>query len=198
MHDLLHQIQTYGPIGIVILAALDSLGVPLVAAVDALLLGIAAGSPHSPSIAWLSALVAVLGSTVGNWLLFQAARHGRKLLSRTPPAEARPGKFRNWFRRYGLLTVFIPAATPVLPLPLKVFVVSAGAMHTPPGRFLATIVTARTLRYFGLTYLGLQLGADAAGFLIRNGWTLTGIALAIALALVFVIRTTGKRSQTAM
>ena len=91
--------------------------------------------------------------------------------------EPSPGKrqrFQEWFRRYGLLTVFIPAVTPVLPLPLKVFVISAGAFHTPFGRFLLMILVARVIRYFGLAYLGLQFGADAQGFLQRNGWTLDG------------------------
>jgi len=195
MADLLHQIQTYGPIGIVVIAGLDSLGVPLPAAVDALLIGIAASSVHSPSVAWTSAILAIVGSTIGNWILFQAAYHGRKLFRRRAPQEDSPGKFRLWFRQYGLLTIFIPAVTPILPLPLKVFVVSAGAMHTPPGRFLITIVAARVIRYLGLTWRGMQLGADAQGFIIRNGWTLTGIALAIALAIVFVIR---RRARTAL
>ena len=197
MHELMHQIQTYGPPGIIIIAALDSMGVPLPAVMDALLIGIAAASTGSSSVAWFSALLAVIGSTAGNWILFHAARQGRKLVSKPPIPGAKPGRFREWFRQYGLLTVFIPAVTPVLPLPLKVFVISAGCMHTSTGRFITTIVAARTIRYFGVTYLGLQLGADAQGFLIRNGWTLTGIALAIALALTLVIRSAGKRGQTA-
>jgi membrane protein DedA with SNARE-associated domain len=194
MQDILHQIQTYGPIGIVVLAGLDSLGVPLPAAVDALLIGIAATSVQARSVAWVSALLAVVGSTVGNWILFQAAYHGRRLFRRGSAAEETPGKFRSWFLQYGLLTIFIPAVIPILPLPLKVFVISAGAMHTSPGRFLLAIVGARTIRYFGLTWLGLQLGADAQGFLIRNGWTLTGVALAIALGLVVVVRRMSRSS----
>jgi len=57
-----------------------------------------------------------------------------------------------------MLTVFIPAVTPVLPLPLKVFVVSAGALKTPFSKFLAVILLARVIRYFGEAYLGILLG----------------------------------------
>ena len=78
--------------------------------------------------------------------------------------------------------------TPVVPLPLKVFVISAGALRTSFGRFLAVILVARVIRYFGLAYLGIQLGMDAKGFLIRNGWTLTGIALALTFVVYFLIR----------
>jgi membrane protein DedA with SNARE-associated domain len=195
MHNILQQIQTYGPFGIIILSGLDSLAIPLPAGVDALLIGIAAGSVHSRSVAWLSALLAVIGSIAGNWLLFQAAYHGRRLFRRGSPAEETPGRFRRWFRQYGLMTVFISAVVPIIPLPLKAFVISAGAMHSSPKRFLATVLAARVIRYFGLTWLGLQLGADAQGFIIRNGWRLSGVGLACLLALVWAIR---RRGQPAM
>jgi hypothetical protein len=57
------------------------------------------------------------------------------------------------------------------------------------------ILLARIIRYFGEAWLGLQLGEDARGFLIRNGWTMAGIALAATLALVFLIRLNDRRRQ---
>jgi membrane protein DedA with SNARE-associated domain len=87
-----------------------------------------------------------------------------------------------------LLTVFVPAVVPLLPLPLKIFVISAGALQTPFNRFVAAITTARVIRYFGLAYLSIQLGADAEGFLRRNAWTMIGVAIAVALLLYFVMR----------
>jgi len=76
-----------------------------------------------------------------------------------------------------------------------VFVISAGALRTPFGRFLAVILLARAIRYFGLAWLGIQLGEDAQGFLQRNGWTLAGVALGLALVLVFLIRLNDRRRQ---
>jgi membrane protein YqaA with SNARE-associated domain len=142
---------------------MDSMGIPLPAVIDVLILGVAATSASAPQRAYLTALMAVVGSTAGNVTLFQAAYHGRKLFSSNKPPNARSQKFQAWFYRYGLLTVFVPAVTPVIPLPLKVFVISAGALHTSFSRFLAIILLARVLRY--LEYMG----ATALGKSGQNG-----------------------------
>jgi undecaprenyl-diphosphatase len=192
MHKITDALLAYGTWGVLLLTFLDSMGIPIPAAIDVLLLGVAASSVKEPQHAYITAFLAVLASTVGNIVLFLGARHGRRAFGK---GDAEPGKFRKWFQRYGLLTVFVPAVTPILPLPLKVFVISAGAFQTPLTRFVTVILVARTLRYFGEAWLGLQLGEDANGFLIRNGWTLAGIALAITLALVFAIRFNDRRRQ---
>ena len=192
MHLLLQKIAlvlaAYGPWGIVFLAAIDSLGVPLPAAIDLLVAGAAAGNVNAPVRAYGAAVAAVVGSLVGNIALFHAARHGRRLFG--TPAQAPVGgtRFETWFYRYGLLTVFVPAVTPVAPLPLKVFVISAGVLRTRFGRFLRVILAARTIRYLSLAWLGVQLGENAPDFLQRNVWTLVGIALALALTLGFLVR----------
>jgi membrane protein DedA with SNARE-associated domain len=197
MREFLHQVsgalEAYGPWGVCVLAVIDSMGIPLPAAIDVLLLGVAASSADSPRTAYLTALLATVGSLAGNIGLFQAARHGRKLMQRGEPAPGKRRRFQKWFHRYGLSTVFIPGIVPLVPLPLKVFVISAGAMHTPFVRFLIVILAARAVRYFGLAYLGLQLGMDAQGFLIRNGWRLAGAVLAMAFVAYFLIRKVERR-----
>lgn len=182
----------YGPWGILALAVIDSIGIPLPAAMDFTLLGFAASSVRNPQLAYWVASLAVLGSLAGNTGLFLAARQGGKLVRRNQP-EGKTGRLAGWFERYGLLTVFVPAVTPVLPLPLKVFVISAGAMRTPFSRFAAVILAARIIRYFGLAYLGLRLGEDAKGFLARNGWALGAAALAFAAAAFLVARGLDRR-----
>ncbi len=47
-----------------------------------------------------------------------------------------------------LATVFIPALLPI-PLPLKIFVITAGVLRTPVRSFVAVIVAARAIRYYG-------------------------------------------------
>lgn len=195
MHKFTTALIAYGPWGVLLLSVLDSMGIPIPAAIDFLLLGVGASSVHAPQRAYFSALLAVLGSTLGNIMLFMAARHGRKLFSKTDPPPGKAQRFQKWFHRYGLLSVFVPAVTPVVPLPLKVFVISAGALHTPFSRFMAVILLARIIRYFGEAWLGIQLGEDAKGFLIHNGWTICGVALAVTLALVFAIRLNDRRRQ---
>ena len=189
-------LQTYGPWGIFVLALLDSMGIPLPTMTDIILLGVGVESAHTPSRAYLAALMALIGSLIGNAILFHAARQGRRLFSKPEDAViGKPQRFQGWFRRYGLLTVFVPAVVPIAPLPLKVFVISAGAFHTPFGLFMAVILTARIIRYFGMAYLALQLGADARGFLTRNGWTLVGIAIGLAFLLYIAMRWRERRAQ---
>jgi membrane protein YqaA with SNARE-associated domain len=175
----------FGPLGVFVIGLLDSLGVPLVGGVDALVIYLSVKTPH---VAYLAATTATLGSLLGNLLLFRGARYGVRRFASEEAPEGKRQKFRLWFQRYGLLTVFIPAVTPFVPLPLKVFVISAGAMHTPVGRFLGVIVFARVIRYYGEAYLGIRLGEDAHGFLTRNGWNIAGIAVATALVMVGLIR----------
>ena len=181
---------TYGPWGIFLLGVIDSLGIPLPAAMDVLLVTIAVKEPQR---AYFTALMAVLGSAGGNIALFLAARHGRRWFLKGEPVSGKSQKFQQWFQRYGLLTVFIPAVTPIIPFPLKVFVVSAGAFRTSFSKFLAVILVARVIRYFGEAWLGVQLGSDAEAFLRRNAWPLTGAALAMAIGLYWLIRLSDRR-----
>jgi membrane protein YqaA with SNARE-associated domain len=175
----------YGPVGLFLIGVLDSMGVPLPAAMDALLLTY---SMNHPEHAYFAAAVAVVGSLGGNIILFRAARMGGRRFVKQDAPEAEQHKFRRWFAKYGLLTVFVPAVVPFVPLPLKVFVISAGAMHTSMGRFLATILAARVLRYFGEAYLGIQLGENAQVFLRRNAWTIVGGTVVLALIVIGTIR----------
>jgi membrane protein YqaA with SNARE-associated domain len=184
----------FGPIGVFVIALMDSLGVPLVGGVDALLIYVAV---KTPQMAYIAAATATAGSILGNLLLFRTARYGVRRFAGEETPDGKRQKFRVWFQRYGLLTVFIPAVTPFVPLPLKVFVVSAGAMHTPVGRFLAVVLLARVIRYFGEAYLGIRLGEDAHGFLTRNTWNIAGIAVATALMLVVLIRWYDRRRAEA-
>jgi len=76
-------------------------------------------------------------------------------------------------------------------------VISAGAMHTPVSRFLAVVLSARVIRYFGEAYLGIRLGGDAHSFLLHNGWNIAGIAVAMALVLAGLIRWYDRRRAEA-
>jgi len=175
----------FGPWGVFLLGFIDSLGIPLPATMDALLILVAVKAPQR---AYFTALMAVLGTAGGSITLFLAVRHGRRLFLKDEPPPGRRQRFERWFDRYGMLTVFIPAVVPVLPLPLKVFVVSAGALKTPFSKFLAVILLARVIRYFGEAYLGILLGEDAQTFLARHAWTILGIAIALGGAAYALIR----------
>jgi membrane protein DedA with SNARE-associated domain len=79
-----------------------------------------------------------------------------------------------------------------------VFVVSAGALKTPFGKFLTVILLARVIRYFGEAYLGILLGADAQTFLVRHIWMILGIVLALAGAAYVLIGIIDRRRERAV
>jgi membrane protein DedA with SNARE-associated domain len=177
-------LQTWGPIGILFLAILDSAGVPVAGVFDALLILIAV---ERPGIAWLCAGLAVLGSTAGNAILFQAAhRSGSRFVMRAEPGTW-TARFRTWFYRYGLITVFVPALLPI-PMPLKVFVVSAGVTRTPFAKFITVILLARGIRYFGEAWLGVALGKNSATFLAKHAWEFIVGAVVLFVVLFIWVR----------
>jgi membrane protein DedA with SNARE-associated domain len=179
LHHLTEVLLAWGPAGILLLSILDSTGVPVSGVFDAVLVIVAA---ERPSIAWLCAGLAVAGSMVGNVILFSAAqRGGRAFMDKAAPA-GRAAKFREWFRRYGMITVFIPAMIPI-PMPLKLFVISAGVFGTRLTEFLTVVVIARVIRYFGLAWLGVTLGRGSAGFLKSHAWVFGAGAVVLFFAL---------------
>ena len=178
----------YGPWGVFLLALVDSVGVPLPATIDLLIIVIAV---KAPARGYLAAALGVLGSAIGNMALFEMAHFGVRRFVRM--AEE-PGRFRTWFHRYGLLTVFIPAAMPIVPLPLKFFVISAGVLRVNEFRFLAVIVVARALRFFADALLGATLGIGAEEFLKRHIWLVVGIVIALAAGMLALVRWYERRS----
>ena len=82
---------------------------------------------------------------------------------------------------------------PIIPLPLKVFVISAGALHTRFGPFIAVMLLARAIRYFGEAYIGVQLGENAQHFFEHNAFTIVGAAIGLAFGLVLAIKLKDRR-----
>jgi len=178
-------VASWGHWGILLLAFIDSAGIPVTVGMDALVILVAAKAPER---AWLAAGMAVAGSMAGNVALFLAARKGgARFVDPAAPGTGRPQRFRAWFHRYGLATVFIPALVPI-PLPLKVFVISAGVLGTRLRSFVLVVLAARVVRYFGEAWLGMELGEQSAGFLRLHAWGLAGFATALFLGIYLLLR----------
>jgi membrane protein DedA with SNARE-associated domain len=184
MKGLVSTLISWGPLGVLLLAVIDSAGIPIPGGVDALVMVLAAVDPAD---AYLAAGAAVVGSVIGNLILFWIARRGGEAYLAGHTLSGRGARFRAWFGRYGLLTVFIPAVLPI-PLPLKVFVLSAGALGVHPVTFLIVVLVARIPRYFGLAYLGSQLGSGAGAYLKDHVRELLLIAGALFVVLYLMIR----------
>lgn len=177
-------LAAWGPWGVLLLAFVDSAGIPIPAGMDALVILIGVKAPQT---VWFAATLAVVGSLAGNLVLFLAARKGGRRFAAHAPEPDSPQRFRAWFARYGLVTVFIPALVPI-PLPLKVFVIAAGVLRTPVRSFVLVILAARVIRYYGEAYLGVRLGEESLPFLKENVWTLAGIAAGLFVLGYFLMR----------
>jgi membrane protein YqaA with SNARE-associated domain len=170
-----------GPWGLLLLAVLDSSGIPLPNGLDAYLIFL---SVRDPAAAYRYALISVAGSTLGNAALFLVARRGgKRCMERTEPGHGE--RFRRWFQRFGLATVFVPALMPI-PMPLKFFVICAGALRTRFVPFLIVILLARFPRYFGEAWLGIRLGQGSTAFLRQHVWhfVIAAVALFVLLCLL--------------
>jgi membrane protein YqaA with SNARE-associated domain len=176
LKGLLQAIAAWGLPGLFLVALLDSAGVPLPTGVDALLIALCAVKPGT---APLAVLLATTGSAVGCLFLFYVARKGGKAYLERQTQTGKARRLREWFQQFGLITVFISVLSPV-PLPTKVFVLSAGALGASPLWFLVSVVAGRIPRYIGLAWLGSQLGTRSADWLKAHAWHFAGGAVALA------------------
>jgi membrane protein YqaA with SNARE-associated domain len=185
-------LASWGPWGVLLLAVLDSGGVPIVGGVDALVVAVAA-IDHSK--AYWAAAAAIVGSVAGSLFLFFLARKGGEAYLHRHTLSSRGQHLRAWFLEYGLLTVFVPAFVPVIPMPVKIFILSAGALGVSPVRFLIVLTAARIARYFFLAWLGTRLGADTWPYLRHHLWEFILLASVLFVILYFVITWLHNRHQ---
>jgi membrane protein YqaA with SNARE-associated domain len=183
-HKFIEALVAFGPIGLFVLAFVDSVGIPIAAGMDALLILIAV---KNPAMAYWAATLAVLGSLCGNAILFTAARRGGRRFLAQSQQPGRAHRFRLWFQRYGLITIFIPALLPI-PMPLKLFVASAGALGTSIRSFLFVVALARIFRFFAGAWLGVSVGESSAGFLKAHSWHFLVAAVVLFAALFLLVR----------
>lgn len=183
-HHFIELLLAWGPLGLLFLSVLDSTGLPVVGGVDALLVAIATNKPGQ---AYLAALCAVAGSLAGSLILFGIARKGGEVLLSRHISGRTGARLHLWFQRYGLITVFVPAISP-LPMPMKIPVFCAGALAVRVAYFVVVVLSARLIRYFGLAYLGRRYGRQTAHYLLQHGVLIGSLALAIAVIVAVALR----------
>jgi membrane protein YqaA with SNARE-associated domain len=176
-----------------VLAALDSIGVPIVGGVDALLIAV---STVEPDKAYLAAVCAIVGSLAGSYFLFAIAQKGGHVLLAKHTSHGTGLKLRNWFEKYGLLTVFIPALSPI-PLPMKIPVFCAGALEVRLRSFLCVVAFARIIRYFTLAYLGQRYGRYTLPFLKAHWGVVVVSVLALCAVAIVVLHFTADERKNA-
>lgn len=182
MKHFLAVLSALGLPGLFLMAVIDGAGVPNPSGPDVILL---LYTSHRPDHWWQAALCAFLGSLVGSLALFEIARRGGSKYLEAKLSSGRGKTFRDWFRHYGLVTVFIPALVPV-PLPLKAFEICAGALGVSRTAFFITFAAARIPRYLALCWLGRGLHEEPLKFLKANSLNFVWVALA-TLAFCFIL-----------
>lgn len=186
MHHLRDVLVSWGPVGLLILAALENAGPPTPGGTDIVLLILAAARPAD---AMLCAGLATLGSLIGSTIFYEVLRRGGEKLLVKYTSSGRGARFRGWAKRYGLVTVFVSALVPAPFLPFKLFVACEATMGVSRTRFLLVLVAARIPRYLALAYLGQQLGErDSEAWLKSHFWSLLGLAALIGLVSYLLVR----------
>jgi membrane protein YqaA with SNARE-associated domain len=178
---------------VLILAVMDGAGIPIVGGVDLLIITIAA-LDHSS--AYWAAGAGAAGSLIGSLILFLIARKGGEVYLSRFTSKGRGAKLKDWFLEYGLLTVFVPALV-IVPLPMKIAVLSAGALGVSPVAFLLVIAAARIPRYVFLAWLGTRLGTDTLPYLKHHTLQLAIFAVLLFGVLYLLIRLLDRRHKLA-
>ena len=185
---LTHYLVSFGPLGLLAIAFLDSVMIPMPGGVDAVLLLLSASRPS-----WMLVYVAAatIGSTAGCVVLYYISRRaGHRALARF--SESKQKRVKDLIDRYDVLSVLVASLLPP-PFPFKLFVVSAGVFRLNPVRLALAVAGGRVFRYLLLGYLAARYGEHAKEILSRY-YPVIGLGLALLIVIFFVAKNLIKRN----
>jgi membrane protein YqaA with SNARE-associated domain len=185
MKEFRKLLVSWGPLGVFVLAFIESIGIPNPGGTDALLLLVAIARPDAAA---LCAILATAGSLLGSAVFYEIVRLGGDKFLLRYTLSGRGQRFRAWVHRYGMVTVFISALLPIPFLPLKVFCACACAMGVSRTRFMLVLAAGRIPRYAGLAYLGAKLGENTSAWIQGHYWHMGALALALFAALYGLLK----------
>jgi membrane protein YqaA with SNARE-associated domain len=188
---LSHWLLSFGPFGLLAIAFLDSVLVPIPGGVDAMLLLLAASRPS-----WVLIYVAaaMIGSTAGCVGLYKISeRAGHRALNRF--AEKKQKRVKDLIDRYDVLSVLVASVLPP-PFPFKLFVVTAGVFRLNLLRFTIAVAVGRTFRYLLEGYLAARYGEHAKEILAHY-YPSIGIGVAVLIIIFFIGRNLLRRGSQA-
>ena len=188
------------PIGIVVLAALDStLFFSLPFGIDAVVIILAA---RLREMWWIVPLLASVGSVAGAALTFWMGKKvGEKGLDRWVTDERRLERIRRHIRDKGAIALAVLDLIPP-PFPFTPFVLAAGALEVAPRMFFGTLVVCRMFRFGIEAVLAIRYGRRILSWLdsdIFHDVVTFFIVIAVVLtvlSLVKIVRSTRSPSRT--
>jgi membrane protein YqaA with SNARE-associated domain len=176
--------STLGILGLFALALIDSGGIPTGGGPD-LLLGLLVVQRADLSDVLMAAPAAALGSLIGSLVLYNVGRYGRTpLLKRF--GSRRVESVIPQLHRFGPLAMMLAVIAPP-PFPMKVFVLSAGALRLRLRQFCASVFIGRAIRYAIVFMLALRYGEAALAHLSDHVPSFMGLLLGL-VALSWLLR----------
>lgn len=172
-----------GGSGLLVVAFLDSSVLPLPIINDLMVINLSA---RNPSRMPYYALMATIGSVLGCVMLFFVARKGGEAYF-GKYAGPKSDRIRSWVQNNEFLTVLVGALLPP-PAPFKLVVIGAGAFNTSLRSLILALTIARAARYFGLGYLAIRYGNQAADFVQQHKLMMSLVTLGAVLLSYLVVR----------
>jgi membrane protein YqaA with SNARE-associated domain len=138
-----------------------------------------------PTAVFYFPLFAAAGSVLGCWILYSLMQRGGQAVLRRRFKPESIQRVERAYARFGFLAIAVPAILPP-PLPFKIFVATAGTLEYPRWKFLATVMIARSIRYYVEGILAVFYGRRVLLFMKDNGLFILSIAGAVALIAVLI------------
>jgi len=138
---------------------------------------------HSPSMLLYYVGLATVGSVIGCLGVYYVGRKGGEALLRRRFKPRWIERAIVAFRRYGLAAVIVPSMLPP-PVPLKIFVLAAGAAGMTARQLAGAIAVGRGLRYLLVGIFAYYYGETTLTYLRTHGREAGIIAGVIAAAVL--------------
>jgi membrane protein YqaA with SNARE-associated domain len=178
-----HVLALYGGWGLFAMSFLDSSFVPFPGVNDLALIILA--SRH-PARAPFYAFMTTVGSLIGCYVLYGVARGAEKLAEGKSPST-KGNSVRRWRERNDFTTMLVMCLLPP-PAPLKISVLTAGALRMNALHFGAALLVGRSLRFAAEAWLGARYGAQGEAYLKKNLEWASLVAILIVIGLTLLSR----------
>lgn len=186
-----------GPVGLVLLGALDSSFLTLPFANDIAVVVMV--SMHHEELL-LDVAAATLGSLIGCYVMYEVGRAGGENFIRARMSEQRFVRMQKTIGAKGPVLLALPALIPP-PFPFTAFVLGAGALEVRQRPFLLTLTAMRFARFLAEGVAALFVGRRIVRWMETPGFhlfieVLMGLAvLASAYSIYHLVRATRARGR---
>lgn len=128
---------------------------------------------------WRIAFWVTLGALIGSLIFYAIANVAMDTIGQYTIElmgwESQRAQFDLLFARYGFWAILIAG---ILPIPLQLAMLAAGAASYPIVLFIVAILASRVTRYYGIAWLVLRYGDRGQTLFETSKWQFTAYAMA--------------------